>query len=51
MTKDFNFTELERTLEILKIKMHVKDFADFVIQKDFTTEQIEAVVDPPLLCQ
>lgn len=35
MTKDFNFTELERTLEILKIKMHVKDFADFVIQKDF----------------
>lgn len=45
MTKDFNFNELERTLEILKIKMHVKEFADFAIQKDFTTEQIEAVVE------
>ena len=29
MTKDFDFNELERTLEILKIKMHVKEFADF----------------------
>ena len=45
MTKDFDFNELERTLEILKIKMHVKEFADFAIQKDFTTEQIESVVE------
>lgn len=45
MTKDFDFNELERTLEILKIKMHVKEFADFAIQKDFTTKQIEAVVE------
>ena len=40
MTKDFDFNKLERTLEILKIKMHVKEFADFAIQKNFTTEQI-----------
>ena len=45
MIKSIDFSELEKALSTLRIKMSVNDFTDFAMQKDFSTEQISSVIE------
>ena len=44
MIKSIDYSELEKAFSTLRIKMTVSDFTNFVMQKDFSAEQICSVI-------